>query len=128
VASTRVFVSFDYDHDGDLKTMLVGQARSPDSPFEVADWSIKEASPDWKTNARRRIRAVDQVIVICGQYTDTATGVNVEVKIAQDERIPYFLLWGRNGKTCCKPTAARSTDTIYNWTWPNLKKLIGGAR
>ena len=33
----RVFVSFDYDHDSDLKTLLVGQVRNPDSPFEIAD-------------------------------------------------------------------------------------------
>ena len=128
MSSTRVFVSFDYDHDSDLNAMLVGQARSSDSPFEVADWSIKEASPEWKAKARRRIRAVDQVAVVCRQYTHAATGVNVEVRIAQDEKIPYFLLWGRNGRTCRKPTAAKSTEEIYKWTWPNLKKLIGGAR
>jgi MTH538 TIR-like domain (DUF1863) len=128
MAATRVFVSFDYDYDGDLKTLLVGQAKHPDSPFEIADWSIKEASPDWKAKARRRIRAVDQVVVICGEHTNTATGVSVEVTIAQEEKIPYFLLWGRNGKTCYKPKAAKSTDKIYKWTWPNLKKLIAGAR
>ena len=125
---TRVFVSFDYDHDSDLKLLLVGQAKNPGSPFVIADWSVKEASPDWKAKARRRIRAVDQVIVMCGEYTDTATGVSVEVTIAQEEKIPYFLLWGREDKTCYKPKGAKSTDKIYKWTWPNLKELIGGAR
>lgn len=38
----RVFISFDYDNDLDLKTLLVGQARNSDSPFEVIDMSIKE--------------------------------------------------------------------------------------
>jgi hypothetical protein len=128
MAATRVFVSFDYDYDSDLKTLLVGQAKNPDSPFEIADWSIKDPSADWKAKARRRIRAVDQVIVICGQHTHTATGVSVELRIAQEERIPYFLLWGRNGKTCYKPKSAKSSDKIYKWTWPNLKKLIGGDR
>ena len=42
-----VFVSFDYDHDARLKDLLIGQARLPDSPFEVADWSVKTASPRW---------------------------------------------------------------------------------
>lgn len=126
--ATRVFVSFDYDHDSDLKTLLINQAKFPDSPFEVADWSIKEASTDWKAKARKRIRAADQVIVLCGQHTGTATGVSVEVTIAQEEKIPYFLLGGRKGKTNVKPKAANSTDKVYEWTWPNLKKLIGGAR
>lgn len=128
MAATRVYVSFDYDHDNDLKNLLVGQARNDDSPFSVSDWSIKEETANWKDNARKRIRAVDQVVVICGQYTDTATGVGVEVKIAQEEKISYFLLEGRSDRACKKPTTAKSDDKMYKWTWDNLKKLIGGAR
>jgi hypothetical protein len=128
MAATRVYVSYDYDHDNDLKNLLVGQARNEDSPFFVSDWSIKEETVNWKDNARKRIRAVDQVVVICGQYTDTATGVGVEVKIAQEEKISYFLLEGRGDKTCKKPTTAKADDKMYKWTWDNLKKLIGGAR
>lgn len=29
----RTFISFDYDYDFDIKTMLVGQSKNPDSPF-----------------------------------------------------------------------------------------------
>lgn len=128
MAKVRVYISFDYDHDQDCKNLLVGQAKNPDTPFEIADWSIKVASPGWKDEARRRIRSVDQVIVICGEHTDTATGVNEEVRIASDEGKPYFLLNGRPHGNCKKPTAARSTDKIYKWTWDNLKKLIAGQR
>lgn len=128
MAKTRVFISFDYDHDLDLKNLLVGQAKNPDSPFEIADWSVKTASSGWREDARKRIRASDVVAVICGQYTHTATGVGVELSIAQDEGVSYFLLWGRADKTCTKPTTAKSTDEIYKWTWDNLKQLIGGAR
>jgi hypothetical protein len=129
MAKKRVFVSFDFDHDEDLRTMLVGQANNPASPFELADWSVKAAmTGDWKAKVRTRIKATHQVIVICGEHTDTASGVSVELKIAQEEEKPYFLLWGRKGKTCKKPTAAKSSDKIYEWTWPTLTKLIGGAR
>lgn len=125
----RVFISFDYDHDSDLKALLVGQARNPDSPFEITDMSIKETIvKGWKDNARRRIKGCDVVVVICGKYTDSASGVNVELGIAQEENISYFLLWGRPGENCVKPTAAKSSDNIYKWTWANLKDLIGGAR
>jgi hypothetical protein len=102
----RVFISFDYDHDATLKEFLVGQAKLPDSPFEIADWSIKVASPGWVAEARRRIRASDTVAVICGQHTHTAVGVSTEVEIAQDESIPYFLLNGYREKTCYKPSSA----------------------
>ena len=124
----RTFISFDYDHDARLKDLLVGQAKNSDSPFEIADHSIKSASPDWKAKALTRIKGCDVVIVLCGEHTDTATGVSVELKIAQEQNIPYFLLKGYSDAICKKPSAAKSTDKIYNWTWDNLKILIGGRR
>lgn len=123
-----VFISFDYDHDDDLKTLLVGQAKNEDSPFSISDWSIKEASSDWKEKARTRIKRVDQVIVICGKNTDTATGIDAEMTIAREVQKPYFLLSGRKDRGNKKPKAALSTDKMYDWTWDNLKKLVGGAR
>ena len=129
MALTKVFISFDADHDEDLKNLLVGQAKNEDSPFNIADWSIKEPlSGDWKEKARKRIRAVDVVTVICGEHTDTATGVSAELGIAQEEKKDYFLLEGRSGKTCVKPKAAKKEDKMYDWTWKNLKLLIGGSR
>jgi hypothetical protein len=129
MAKKRVFISFDYDHDLDLKNLLVGQSKNSDTPFEIADFSIKEAiSEDWKKTARTRIKGCNIVIVICGLHTHTATGVSAEVKIAQEKDVDYFLLWGRKDKSCKKPTAAKASDKIYKWTWDNLKALIGGAR
>lgn len=125
----RAFISFDYDHDLDLKTLLVGQSKNEDSPFSIADFSIKEAiSKDWKDKARTKIKGVDVVIVICGEHTDTASGVSAELKIAQEEKVDYFLLKGRKDKTCKKPKSAKISDKIYKWTWDNLKTLIHGGR
>ena len=57
--------------------------------------SIKEpVSSNWKENARRRIRGCDVVVVLCGEHTDTASGVAAELAIAQEESVPYFLLRG----------------------------------
>jgi hypothetical protein len=128
MAKKRSFISFDYDNDLDLKNLLIGQAKNEDTPFEIADFSIKEASSDWKEKARTRIKGCDLVIVICGKHTDTATGVSAELEITQEEGVSYFLLWGRSSKTCVKPKAAKSSDKIYKWTWDNLKSLIGGDR
>jgi hypothetical protein len=121
----RAFISFDYDHDSDLKTMLVGQARSADTPFVIADWSVKEhQTGSWKEKVRRRIRAVDVVIVLCGTHTHTAIGVSEELRIARAEGKPYFLLAGRRSGSNKKPTSARTSDKLYRWTWDNLKTLI----
>lgn len=129
MAVQRVFTSFDFDHDEDLRNLLVGQSKNPDTPFELSDWSLKEPlTGDWKEKVRARIRRTDQVIVLCGVYTNTAAGVSAELTIAREEKKPYFLLKGRKDKTCTWPTAALSTDKMYDWTWDNLKKLIGGAR
>jgi hypothetical protein len=128
IEKVPVYISFDYDHDSDLKTLLVGQAANEDSPFSIADWSIKEPSSDWKDKARERIKRAKQVIVLCGEYTDTATGINAEIAIARDEAKPYFLLAGRASGKNKKPTAALSADKMYDWTWDNLKLLIAGGR
>ena len=128
MAKPRVFISFDYDHDLDIKTMLAGQAKLPDSPFDFTDASVQDhLTGDWKEKVKQRIKNADQVCVLCGEYTDTATGVNAEVRIAQELGKPYFLLAGRGSKSK-KPTAAKFTDKLYDWTWDNLKKLVGGAR
>lgn len=129
MAKKRAFISFDFDHDEDLRNLLVGQAKNPDSPFDIADWSVKEPlTGNWKEKVRERIRKTDLTIVICGEWTHTATGVAEELRITREEGKPYFLLWGRSEKNCTKPKTALDSDKIYKWTWDNLKKLIGGAR
>lgn len=125
----KVFISFDYDHDLELKEVLVGQAKLDDSPFEIKDMSIKEAiDENWKKAARTRIKSCDCVIVICGYNTDSATGVSAEMSIAQEEGVPYFLLCGRKNGLVAKPRGAHSSDKIYKWTWDNLRLLLQGSR
>ena len=125
----RVFISFDYDNDSDLKNALVGQARFTDSPFEIADWSVKEPfSGNWQAKVERRMNRTSVVAVICGHRTQTAKGVAAEVKIAQQLGKPYFLLAGRSKGYNTKPTTATPQDKIYSWTWGNLKLLLAGRR
>ena len=129
MARERVFTSFDFDHDEDVRNLLVGQSKNPDTPFELVDYSVKEPmTGDWKEKVRAKIRRVDVVLVICGEYTHTAAGVSAELSIAQEEHIPYFLLWGHSNKSCRKPKSAKDSDKIYKWTWDNLKALIAGSR
>lgn len=125
----RAFISFDIDNDEGAKKMLAGQAKLPDSPFEFKDNSVNEhLTGDWKEKVWRRMDNVDIVIVLCGTKTHTAAGVAAELTIAKEKNKKYFLLAACSDKTCIKPTSATSSDKIYNWTWDNLKALIGGAR
>ncbi len=129
MAVKRAFIGFDFDHDEDLRNLLAGQAKHPDSPFEFANWSVKEPMVgNWKDKVRERIRRTDLTIVLCGEWTHTASGVATELTITREELHPCFLLAGRADKTCTKPTSALPSDKLYKWTWDNLKALIGGAR
>ena len=129
MAVKRAFISFDFDHDEELRDALVGQAKLPQSPFNIADWSVNEPfEGNWRGKVRSRIRRTDLTIVICGEHTDSARGVAAELTITREESKPYFLLRGRPNKKCTKPVQARKSDKIYKWTWDNLKLLVDGSR
>ena len=129
MAKKRAFISFDFDHDKDLRGSLVEQAKQPDSPFRIKDGSVQEPITEkWKQEARALIRRADLIIVICGEHTHDAAGVTAEVTIVHEENKPYFLLKGRRYKTCKKPMSALRTDKIYRWTLENLRRLINGER
>lgn len=129
MAKQRIFISFDYDNDEDIKIMLAGQAKLPDSPFDFTDASVKEhLTGDWRAKVKRRLGNCDQMIVLCGQHTDAAKGVSDELEIAQELDMPYFHLKGRANKGCSMPAAALSSDKLYTWSWDNLKVLIDGGR
>ena len=128
MAMKRAFISFDFDHDEELRDALVGQAKMPNSPFSIADWSVREPFVgDWRSKVRSRIRRTDLTIVICGIHTHTAKGVAAELTITREEGNPYFLLRGRPRRVCTKPAMALRSDKIYKWTWDNLRELIAGA-
>lgn len=59
----RIFVSFDFDNDKRLKDFIIGQAKLSDSPFEVSDWSLREAAParSWEEKAKERINRASLV-------------------------------------------------------------------
>ena len=129
MAKKRAFISFDFNHDKDLRGSLVSQAKDQGSPFNITDWSVKEPITEkWKKKVRDIIRRTDLTIVICGEHTHDAAGVTAEITIVHEENKPYFLLKGRRYKTCKKPKSALRTDKIYRWTGENLRRLINGER
>ena len=121
---TKVFVSFDFDNDRVLKDFIIGQAKLPDSPFEVSDHSLKEAAPqkDWEHKARAAINRADKFIVMLGPKTRSAPGVQKEVAIAKSLAKPRFQIIGyRNGS---RDWAVADAGVTYSWNWDNLKKLL----
>lgn len=123
------FISFDFEHDKDLRGNLVAQANRADSPFSIVDRSVYEPFEErWREQVRDIIRRSDIAIVICGEHTHRASGVAGEVAIIREERKPYFLLRGRRQRQCSRPTTAPRKKTMHTWTWYNLKDLIANPR
>lgn len=120
----RVFVSFDFDNDKVLKEFIIGQARLEDSPFEVADHSLKESQPerDWERKAGQAIRRAEAFIVMLGPKTKCAPGVLKEVKMANDLQKQRFQIIGYKSGT--SDWAVPGAGRTYSWNWENLKKLL----
>lgn len=122
----RVFVSFDFDNDKTLKDFIIGQARNSDSPFEVADYSLKEAAPEreWVAKARAAIGRAEVVLVMLGSKTRSAGGVLKGIQMAKELRKPVYQIIGyRDGSA---EWAVPGAGRVYRWDWDNLKKLLGG--
>ena len=124
MSKKRVFVSFDFDNDKTLKDFIIGQAKNPDSPFEVSDHSLKEAAPDkdWLDKAKAAIGRAEVFLVMLGSKTRTAPGVLKEVTIANDLNKTRFQIIGYSdgSETWAVPNAGR----VYRWSWDNLKNLL----
>jgi hypothetical protein len=124
MAKTKVFVSFDFDNDKILRDFIIGQAKLPDSPFEVSDHSLKEAAPerDWEIKAHAAISRADKFLVMLGSKTRIAPGVKKEVAMAKNLGKTRFQIIGYKNGT--RDWALPDAGVTYSWNWDNLKKLL----
>ena len=122
MAKKKVFISYEYDRDHHLKGSLVTQAKRPDSPFSISDFSLKESTPDpeWLRKAQSRIDRCDVFVVLLGPNTHNASGVRKEVGIAKSLGRPRFQLRPQ-GRLYGK---VKDAGEIHTWKWKNLKELL----
>lgn len=120
----RVFVSFDFDNDQQLKHLLIGQTRRQNMPFSVVDGSLKEAAPEprWKEAALKEIQRCDMVVVLVGRQTYMSPGVLAEIAMARDEGKPIVQLIGSRASGY---TRVKGAGRVMAWTQNNLTKLFG---
>lgn len=119
----RVFFSFDFDADQNLKHHMVGQLKLDTSPFAAADWSMKEAAPqwNWEAEAEARISRSDVVVVLVGKKTHKAPGVLKEVAIARRLGKPIAQIIGYKNSS---PTAVPGAGRLLRWTWTNMTSVL----
>ena len=120
MAKAKVFVSYDHDHDAALKDTLIGQSKSPDSPFSINDLSLNQEEPEWQQKARAAIEDCDVFIVLLGDHTHQATGVKREVRMANAISKRKFQL-RKKGQN---PKAIDGGGEVVAWKWRNLKKWL----
>ena len=119
--NVKIFVSFEFDKDADLKDNFFSQS-AEQSPHRVVSCSLNEAYPDqrWKDKATAAIRECDAVIVLVGQDTHNAPGVKTEVEIAKRLGKPVLQVipQGRpyNGLT--------DIDASIPWEWKRINAQI----
>ena len=119
----RVFISFDYDNDHQLKKWMIAQSKRKNSPFEIMDYSLKEAAPerDWEKKAWGKICQSDLVMVLLGRHTHKAPGVLKEVKMARKAGKPIIQVKGHNDYKLNRVSGA---GKLYRWSWENLRKIL----
>ena len=124
---TRVFVSFDYDHDFLAAWSFIGQANCKASPFFFANWMLKEAAPerDWLRKAVHQIKQSHVVLVICGEYTHRAPGVIKEVFAARLLGKPVIQIRARSG-TSVRPVLRY--EPLHDRDWLTLMRVVPRVR
>lgn len=128
VAKKKVYIAFDIA-DRDVKQNLVAQSADPNCPFTFEDNSIQEAlSERWVAEARRLIGESDFVIVLCGDQTHQAKGVETELQIAKELGKPYAHIKATRQYTATRPKSASPSEPMYPATWPTVAALLRGER
>jgi len=82
LAKTKVFASYDYEHNSDMKNNLIAESKKLDSPFSINDLSLKEKEPDWQQKARKAIERCEVFIILLGDNTHQASGVRLLLDIS----------------------------------------------
>ena len=121
MATLSIFVSFEFDKDGDLKDSFFAQARDK-IPHRVRNSSLNEAYPneEWKMRAQSAIRQCDLVIVLVGEDTHNAPGVKTEVEIANRLGKPVIQVIPQKRPYEGLPYV----DDRVRWKWDRINKKI----
>ncbi|HNY25501.1 MAG TPA: TIR domain-containing protein [Alphaproteobacteria bacterium] len=133
--AARVFVSFDYDNDKNMKNVFTAQAKNDKIAFDFADFSCKETLPQskWEEMIKNKINTCNVLLVLVSTHSVQATGVKKEIKMAVDQNVPVIGIYlpDSNGnywssKNATLPEGLYSSN-CETWTAENVQSLIDNA-
>lgn len=120
------FISFAAE-DANIRDLLVGQSKNPDSGWRIRDTSLHEPfSNAWKTQTREIIADSDLVIVLIGHDTYRAEGALWEIECAQDEGVPIIGVHISADDKGRVPRCLRG-ERVIEWTQKGLAREIKRA-
>ena len=118
----RVFLSFEFGRDDELHHNFYSQAKLY-SKYEIIDESLNEQyhpDPLWLNKARKQIALSDIVIVVVGEDTHNAPGVEKEITVTHQLGKPIFQVRPQ------KRTAGevRGAGEVIPWKWKQIDAKI----
>src|SRR6266566_3221450 len=126
MAVPRAFISFDFTHDERWRNLFVGQGKLPDTPWEITDWSSKEAlaQSKWEQIIKDKINRCNMVIVLVGKSMANASGVAKEIKMAKEQDVPVFGVYVDDANSSSNLPAGLQRNRTITWTWPNVAAAV----
>ncbi len=123
MSKLRAFISFAAE-DARIRDLFVGQGKHSDTPWAIADWSLRlPFTEKWKTQTRSRIKRCHAVIQLVGATTFLADGAIWEVECAKQEGIPAFGVWINRPPRPPIPSCFNRNNMIP-WTWDGIAEMI----
>ena len=124
MAKVKVFLSFEFDRDTDLYRNFLQQADRGDSDHDFEDCSMDEAyqphNDSWKKKARNQIDLSDIVIVLLGDDTHNAPGIEVEMTLKNQLYKPGFQIRPKPRMT----GTVKGGGDVIPWDWKQIDAKI----
>ncbi len=126
MADPRAFISFDFDHNENEKTLFVGQAKNSRTPFSIEDWSSKSSLPQsqWEKIVKDKINKCNMLIVLVGKNMASATGVVKEIKLAKECNVPVFGVYVGGANTSSNLPEGLARNRTIVWEWDKIASAI----
>ena len=121
MAKVGVFFSFEFDRDKELYGSFFAQAKN-ESRHAIRDYSLDKVHPpdNWKEKAENQIAQCNIVIIVVGQDTHNAPGVEVEKNIAKRLDKPILQIQPQNQNY----GGVDGAGEIIPWEWDKIDAKI----
>lgn len=126
MADPRAFISFDFDNNETEKNLLKGQSKNSKTPFSIQDWSAKSAmdESEWEDIVKDKINKCNMLIVLVGNTMASATGVEKEIKMAEDQSVPVFGVYVDGAKNSSDLPDGLQRNRTISWNWEGIASAV----